>query len=339
MKLLLKLIMIRVLVYILLCLFLISETLYSQQNIQTYIEHDFTSFVGWQNKSAGNADVKLFSDHIQLYDFDDGRWQQAVAFYDGGSLKRNLFVQMNLKFDSLCTSTQIDTMDGTGLDGKGVWDGVWAVPRVGAELAISNSAQRLVILFLHNEIWVVNNGFVFQRIWKGKIEYGKYQSWSFLYEYKLASTFLTIYRNNSVLVSNKLVGYDENSKNGWVEIIAKGDQVEPTIWDIKYIKIEHSEEVIVSVSEPKQKNKELLLNIFPNPFNTSTQIQISSPIRQRAFINIYDITGSEMVTKSIALLPTINKFNFDFGNFSSGVYILKLTTENNLLSEKLIVIK
>lgn len=84
---------------------------------------------------------------------------------------------------------------------------------------------------------------------------------------------------------------------------------------------------------------------YPNPFNPSTVIRFSLPKESQVTLKIYDIMGQEVKT---LLNETMNAGNFDVqwngddsdGNkVQSGTYIYRITTENNSVARKMILIK
>lgn len=85
---------------------------------------------------------------------------------------------------------------------------------------------------------------------------------------------------------------------------------------------------------------EYSLNSFPNPFNPSTNINFTLP--RSAFVNIsvYDQLGRE-VTQLLSGVRNSGKHTvkFDGSNFSSGIYFIKLETENKILTSKIILTK
>ncbi|RXR20586.1 T9SS type A sorting domain-containing protein [Flavobacterium amnicola] len=63
------------------------------------------------------------------------------------------------------------------------------------------------------------------------------------------------------------------------------------------------------------------LKIYPNPSNGIFNINIDT----NATIEIYDLIGKQIASKKIE----VGTSQLDMGNYSSGIYLLKVTTENN----------
>ncbi|HAI17198.1 MAG TPA: endonuclease I, partial [Xanthomarina gelatinilytica] len=70
-------------------------------------------------------------------------------------------------------------------------------------------------------------------------------------------------------------------------------------------------------------------NIYPNPVSNQLNIQLNST--EKTQIEIYNILGKRVLTKTIHQSQSIQ-----LDNLNSGVYILKLTQGNTTISKKLI---
>ena len=87
---------------------------------------------------------------------------------------------------------------------------------------------------------------------------------------------------------------------------------------------------------------------FPNPFNPITKIKFTIPsvtLRQaqsdiHVTLKVYDMLGNEVATLvNEEKQPGIYEVEFDGKNFSSGVYICQLRTENYLKTIKMLLLK
>ena len=83
-----------------------------------------------------------------------------------------------------------------------------------------------------------------------------------------------------------------------------------------------------------------LYNNFPNPFNPTTRIQFDVPKSSFVNLSIYDINGEpvkELVNEYVSAgrHKTVWNGTNEFGTKSaSGIYLYRLTTENNLVQTK-----
>jgi len=308
---------------------------------EIYLEEHCNNLIYWTNKSSGSAFVKIEpSGFFHLFDNDTGAWKQADILYDNGIIKNYYRVNCLMKFNKLCTSTQIDTMDGSPIDGTGTWDTKTIVPKVGAEYAFSTTSQRLVILFLKDEIWLVRTGFVFVRVWSGNLDTSSFHDWEFIFTKTLTSSKIKIKLDGVEIISDQIIGYPETRKAGWVEVIAKGDAEEPVDWHLDYIKLEHSDSPITQVSiEPQKEIKTFFpQQNYPNPFgetaysgNPVTNIKFQIPKSSYVSLRVFDILGREVAVlvdgeKSPAeyeVQLTINDPSTD-GRLPSGIYFYQL---------------
>ena len=79
---------------------------------------------------------------------------------------------------------------------------------------------------------------------------------------------------------------------------------------------------------------------YPNPFNPTTTIVFKLPNESKVQLKVFDTLGREITTLVNGVRPAgTYKTIFDGNNLASGVYIYRLTTENNSFSKKLILLK
>jgi hypothetical protein len=79
---------------------------------------------------------------------------------------------------------------------------------------------------------------------------------------------------------------------------------------------------------------------YPNPFNPSTKINYDLPLDGKVTLKIFDIAGKEVST-------LINEFrsagyytiNFKADNLSSGIYLYILTSNDLVLTKKMLIVK
>ncbi len=83
-----------------------------------------------------------------------------------------------------------------------------------------------------------------------------------------------------------------------------------------------------------------LVQNYPNPFNPSTKISFSIPQKSQIKLKIFDVLGRE-VANLVDGVYEVGKYEvtFDAGKLSSGVYFYNLTTGNNSISKKMLLVK
>jgi hypothetical protein len=84
----------------------------------------------------------------------------------------------------------------------------------------------------------------------------------------------------------------------------------------------------------------LLHQNYPNPFNPVTNIRFEIPETEFVKLIVFDILGREIESLvNQQLRPSIYEVQWNSGNFTSGVYFYKLTSENYSAVKKMIVVK
>ncbi len=79
---------------------------------------------------------------------------------------------------------------------------------------------------------------------------------------------------------------------------------------------------------------------YPNPFNPSTKIVYNVPKESQVKLAVFNILGQQVATLVNEVKPA-GKYtiNFDASKLSSGVYVYQLTSQNQILSKKMILLK
>jgi len=79
---------------------------------------------------------------------------------------------------------------------------------------------------------------------------------------------------------------------------------------------------------------------YPNPFNPITNFNINIPSDGFTHLGIYDINGKLVETIiNESLISGSYQFNWDAKENPSGLYFIKAQFEQNVLSEKIILVK
>jgi hypothetical protein len=81
-------------------------------------------------------------------------------------------------------------------------------------------------------------------------------------------------------------------------------------------------------------NDDLSINIYPNPTNNSSVIRINNLI-DKAIVSVYDLYGRQITNYDIE--ANRNELILNTKNYPSGIYYIKLTTNNINKTIKLIV--
>jgi len=85
--------------------------------------------------------------------------------------------------------------------------------------------------------------------------------------------------------------------------------------------------------ELKIKNEEL--KIYPNPANSDITLEFDSDINQNIEIQIYNILGTEVLSKQIFCQKSVS---LDVSRLKSGIYFVRVSDKKGLVySNKLMV--
>lgn len=83
-----------------------------------------------------------------------------------------------------------------------------------------------------------------------------------------------------------------------------------------------------------------LFQNYPNPFNPSTKIRFAVPEKSNVKIYLYDILGSEIsVLLDEEVNPGVQEFELNGSNLTSGVYLLRMVTNNYQQTIKISLLK
>ncbi|MBK8946031.1 MAG: VCBS repeat-containing protein [Ignavibacteriae bacterium] len=80
---------------------------------------------------------------------------------------------------------------------------------------------------------------------------------------------------------------------------------------------------------------------YPNPFNPTTTISFGLPEQAVVDLRVYDILGREVATilNNKSLKAGKFTYNFDASNLASGTYIYRLSSNNNVVTKKMLLLK
>jgi hypothetical protein len=97
---------------------------------------------------------------------------------------------------------------------------------------------------------------------------------------------------------------------------------------------------VVGVSINEEVKNNYNLNIYPNPFNNEATIAFDLKETSTAVLNIYDIVGKNVYSNNLGTVnPGVNFVDFDGSNLEIGMYIVKLTVNNETVTKKITINK
>ena len=78
-------------------------------------------------------------------------------------------------------------------------------------------------------------------------------------------------------------------------------------------------------------------NVYPNPFNENIALEINNLDLEKVNVKIFNVMGQEMLSEDYTLTKGMNIINITTNDFTSGVYIFKVSSSENLISTHSIV--
>ena len=96
----------------------------------------------------------------------------------------------------------------------------------------------------------------------------------------------------------------------------------------------------INDENPAIPNKFIVYQNYPNPFNPTTKIEYAIPVKSNIKLEVYDLLGRKISTLFEGEQSAGNHtFSFDGSKLSSGVYIYRLTSDSQMLSKKMLLLK
>lgn len=96
----------------------------------------------------------------------------------------------------------------------------------------------------------------------------------------------------------------------------------------------------VKDEEANLPRRALLVSNYPNPFNSATNIRFNLPVEAHVEIKAYDVSGREVADIADTKLPAGNhSINWSPENLSSGIYFVRLKTDNTVSARKVVFLK
>ena len=154
----------------------------------------------------------------------------------------------------------------------------------------------------------------------------------------------TLYKSSDSLTTNAEV-IAETSNNFYEDIDVIGDfYYWVSAFDVNgnesefsnYVKVENSN----LSNEKKSLEKYALLGCYPNPFNSIIKIDYYVPILSSVLIEVYTVTGIKIDSLQASLSsPGAHSIYWNANSHSSGIYIVRMTTNSFTESQKIILVK
>ena len=78
-------------------------------------------------------------------------------------------------------------------------------------------------------------------------------------------------------------------------------------------------------------------DLYPNPTDGKVNLVIGETLQGKAIVEVYNLLGEQMIAKKVSHLQKGETYTLDLSHLVSGLYILKMSTENGSCSKKVSV--
>lgn len=114
--------------------------------------------------------------------------------------------------------------------------------------------------------------------------------------------------------------------------------------DAAYQRIQQMKQTVVSISDEKNGFADLPQDIqisnYPNPFNPSTNINISLMEAQEIQMSVINSIGQEVYSVGSQRLPAgVHTFRFDASRLASGIYFVRVMTNSKVKTHPMLFVK
>ncbi len=82
---------------------------------------------------------------------------------------------------------------------------------------------------------------------------------------------------------------------------------------------------------------ETSFELFPNPTDGKVNLVVGETLQGKAIIEVYNLLGEQMIAKKVSHLQKGETYTLDLSHLVSGLYIIKMSTENGSCSKKVSV--
>ncbi len=78
------------------------------------------------------------------------------------------------------------------------------------------------------------------------------------------------------------------------------------------------------------------LTLLPNPAGDFVQIALTMPSAEDAVVNVFDLRGQQLYSAAWKLNEGLNQQVIPLHNYSSGMYVVHISTDKGVISKKFI---
>ncbi|MCZ7609488.1 MAG: T9SS type A sorting domain-containing protein [Ignavibacterium sp.] len=314
-----------------------TEWINSNRTVYTYLNDNLTAKLYQQWNISDWSDVERFQYNYVNNNLTEELFQQYIMGWNNVSLIQNsynaenkIIETLNKRWDNgnwFLEQRQTHQYSNGELTVTTLYEGwidtVWMNISLHTQTFNSNN---LLIEFI-GQYWHSINGWINQQRWvRTYTPDNKFLEW--------VTQFwqTTQWENFSRLISY----YDTNGN----ETVFAWEMWENSAWQ-NHIQILYNYTVVSDIEENLGNELNYLLSQnYPNPFNPTTKINWQSPVSAHQSLRVYDVLGNEVAILVDEYKPA-GKYEIDFNavGLSSGIYLIRLETNNYVNTKKMILIK
>ena len=314
-----------------------TEWINSNRTVYIYVNDNLTEKLYQQWNISDWSDVDRYQYTYVNNNLTEELFQQYIMGWNNVSLTQNTYDNQDRKTESLfkrwensnwfLEQRQTHQYINGGLTVTTLYEGwidtVWMNTSLHTQIFNSNN---LLIEFI-GQYWHSINGWINQQRWVRT-----YTADNKFLEWVTQFWQTTEWENFSRLISY----YDTNGN----ETVFAWEVWENSAWQ-NHIQILFNYTIVSDADDnlSDEFNYSLSQN-YPNPFNPTTKISWQTPVSAHQSLRVYDVLGNEVAILIDEYKPA-GKYEIDFtaADLSSGIYLIKLETDNYVNTKKMILIK
>ncbi len=117
-----------------------------------------------------------------------------------------------------------------------------------------------------------------------------------------------------------------------IQTCLQGQQIPGT--EVRILRIQGTSGIEIII--PDKFN---VLQNLPNPFSNKTKIVYTTPVNDNFDFTVYNIIGDVVSQKSLKAKAGTNNIIFDADGLTSGIYLYKISNENQVITKRMIISK
>ncbi|MCS7072864.1 MAG: M43 family zinc metalloprotease [Bacteroidia bacterium] len=102
-----------------------------------------------------------------------------------------------------------------------------------------------------------------------------------------------------------------------------------------HVYVDEFSPVILPTSNEKSWEESVSLTVVPNPFSSSTSVQLNLPTNQTIRYEVLDVQGKRILSNEMTLSAGKSNFELDLSSYSTGLYLLNVYYKDQVISKKL----